>query len=57
MEKIFLILIIMFISICNFKIKCYIIEVFIICIFIMYEVESDILNLNISISGFCILNF
>lgn len=57
MEKIFLILIILFISIRNFKIKCYIIEVFIICIFIMYEVESDILNLNISISGFCILNF
>lgn len=52
MEKIFLILIILFISICNFKIKCYIIEVFIICIFIMYEVESDILNLKLNLVVF-----
>lgn len=56
MEKIFSILIILFTSTCNSKIKCYITEVSITCTFTMHEVESDILNLNTSISVFCISN-
>lgn len=56
MEKIFSILIILFTSTRNSKIKCYMTEVSITCTFTMHEVESDILNLNTSISGSCFSN-